>query len=54
MVAPLPVGLPLTHLRQRGVRAAVRGHDSTGDLDGIVERCLRQAALWDEVKDRLG
>ncbi|HPS77927.1 MAG TPA: ATP-binding cassette domain-containing protein, partial [Thermoanaerobaculaceae bacterium] len=23
-------------------------------LDGIVERCLRQAALWDEVKDRLG
>ena len=23
------------------------------DLDEIVERCLRQAALWDEVKDRL-
>jgi phosphate transport system ATP-binding protein len=23
------------------------------DLDGRVERCLRQAALWDEVKDRL-
>ena len=23
------------------------------DLDGIVERALRQAALWDEVKDRL-
>ena len=23
------------------------------DLDGIVERSLRQAALWDEVKDRL-
>jgi phosphate transport system ATP-binding protein len=22
-------------------------------LDGIVENCLRQAALWDEVKDRL-
>ena len=22
-------------------------------LDAIVERCLRQAALWDEVKDRL-
>ncbi|MBP7402135.1 MAG: phosphate ABC transporter ATP-binding protein [Clostridia bacterium] len=22
-------------------------------LDGIVERCLRDAALWDEVKDRL-
>jgi phosphate transport system ATP-binding protein len=24
------------------------------DLDDIVERSLRQAALWDEVKDRLG
>ena len=24
------------------------------DLDAIVERCLRDAALWDEVKDRLG
>jgi phosphate transport system ATP-binding protein len=23
-------------------------------LDEIVERCLRQAVLWDEVKDRLG
>jgi phosphate transport system ATP-binding protein len=24
-----------------------------GDMDGIVERALRGAALWDEVKDRL-
>jgi ABC-type phosphate transport system ATPase subunit len=24
-----------------------------GDLEGLVEKCLRQAALWDEVKDRL-
>ncbi len=24
-----------------------------GDMDGIVERALRRAALWDEVKDRL-
>lgn len=24
------------------------------ELDGIVERALRSAALWDEVKDRLG
>ncbi len=23
------------------------------DLDDLVERCLRQAALWDEVKDKL-
>lgn len=24
-----------------------------GDMQELVERCLRQAALWDEVKDRL-
>jgi phosphate transport system ATP-binding protein len=24
------------------------------DLPEVVERCLRRAALWDEVKDRLG
>jgi phosphate transport system ATP-binding protein len=24
------------------------------DLPDLVERCLRSAALWDEVKDRLG
>jgi phosphate transport system ATP-binding protein len=30
--------------------AGVRGRER---LDEIVERCLRQAALWDEVKDRL-
>jgi phosphate transport system ATP-binding protein len=26
---------------------------SRGDMDGLVEESLRQAALWDEVKDRL-
>ncbi len=26
----------------------------TGDMDEIVENALRRAALWDEVKDRLG
>jgi phosphate transport system ATP-binding protein len=29
------------------------GVSNPDELDGIVERCLRQAALWDEVKDRL-
>jgi phosphate transport system ATP-binding protein len=28
-------------------------YESKADLDGIVERSLRQAALWDEVKDDL-
>jgi phosphate transport system ATP-binding protein len=27
---------------------------SRSERDGIVERALRRAALWDEVKDRLG
>ena len=31
----------------------VNGGRSHGDLDAAVERALRQAALWDEVKDRL-
>jgi phosphate transport system ATP-binding protein len=31
----------------------VNGSRSRSDLDGVVERSLRQAALWDEVKDRL-
>ena len=31
----------------------IAGVKSRGDLDPIVERSLRGAALWDEVKDRL-
>jgi phosphate transport system ATP-binding protein len=31
----------------------INGERNRGKLDEIVERSLRQAALWDEVKDRL-
>ena len=31
----------------------IQGRSKRSDLDEIVERSLRQAALWDEVKDRL-
>ncbi len=31
----------------------VSGTKRKGDLDDVVERSLRRAALWDEVKDRL-
>jgi phosphate transport system ATP-binding protein len=31
----------------------VNGHRARGALDAVVERALRQASLWDEVKDRL-
>ena len=32
----------------------ILGVKSRSDLEGIVERSLRAAALWDEVQDRLG
>lgn len=31
----------------------LQGVKNRSELDGVVERSLRQAALWDEVKDRL-
>ncbi len=31
----------------------IQGIRKKSELDGIVEQCLRQAALWDEVKDAL-
>ncbi len=54
MVAPLPVGLPMSIYDNVAFAPRCSGVSSRADLDGIVERCLRQAALWDEVKDRLG
>ena len=53
MVAPLPVGLPMSIYDNVAFAPRCAGLRATGDLDAIVERCLRQAALWDEVKDRL-
>lgn len=32
---------------------AARLHGFRGSMDELVESCLRQAALWDEVKDKL-
>jgi phosphate transport system ATP-binding protein len=54
MVAPLPTGLPLTIYENVAFAPRCSGLSHKADLDPIVERCLRQAALWDEVKDRLG
>jgi phosphate transport system ATP-binding protein len=54
MVAPLPVGLPMSVYDNVAFAPRCAGMAARSDLDGIVERCLRQAALWDEVKDRLG
>ncbi|WP_049894334.1 phosphate ABC transporter ATP-binding protein PstB [Salinarchaeum sp. Harcht-Bsk1] len=36
-----------------GLLPKLLGRDDTEERDDLVERCLRQAALWDEVEDRL-
>ena len=53
VVFPLPVGLPLSVYDNVALSPRLRGIKKKADLDVIVERCLRRAALWDEVKDRL-
>ena len=53
MVAPLPVGLPLSIYDNVAFAPRCSGLTDKQELDPIVEKCLRQAALWDEVKDRL-
>ena len=53
MVAPLPVGLPLSIYDNVAFAPRAAGVTTRAALDDIVERCLTQAALWDEVKQRL-
>ncbi len=53
MVAPLPVGLPLTIYDNVAFAPRAAGMNNKSELSALVEKCLRQAALWDEVKDRL-
>jgi phosphate transport system ATP-binding protein len=53
IVAPLPGGLPLSIYDNVAFAPRTAGVRSRAILDTVVERCLRQAALWDEVKDRL-
>jgi phosphate transport system ATP-binding protein len=53
MVAPLPVGLPMSIYDNVAFAPRCSGLTRKADVNAIVERCLRQAALWDEVKDRL-
>jgi phosphate transport system ATP-binding protein len=53
MVAPLPVGLPLSIYDNVAFAPRCAGMTRRSELGALVEQCLRQAALWDEVKDRL-
>jgi phosphate transport system ATP-binding protein len=53
MVLPLPVGLPLSVYDNVAFAPRMSGLSDRRQLDALVEQCLRQSALWDEVKDRL-
>jgi phosphate transport system ATP-binding protein len=53
VVFPLPVGLPLSVYDNVALAPRLAGVRKRTELNEIVERCLRRAALWDEVKDRL-
>jgi phosphate transport system ATP-binding protein len=53
MVLPLPVGLPMSIYDNVAFAPRMGGMTSKKELDPLVEKCLTQAALWDEVKDRL-
>ncbi|MEQ1505002.1 MAG: phosphate ABC transporter ATP-binding protein [Myxococcota bacterium] len=52
-VLPLPVGLPMSIYDNVAFAPRLVGVRNRAELDEIVERCLTQSALWDEVKDRL-
>ena len=54
MVFQKPTPFPMLSVRDNvaaGLRVGAR--HSKGEMDEIVEKALHQAALWDEVKDRL-
>ncbi len=53
MVAPLPVGLPLSIFDNVAFAPRMAGIRDRHELEARVERCLKLAALWDEVQDRL-
>jgi phosphate transport system ATP-binding protein len=53
MVFALPIPLPGTIRSNITYGPRLSGVHDKGRLDAIVERTLRQAALWDEVEDRL-
>ncbi len=53
MVFQRPNPFPTMSIRDN-VAAGLKLNGYRGDLGAIVESCLRRAALWDEVKERLG
>ncbi len=53
MVFALPLPLPLSILENVAYGVRMHGEKDRNRISEIVERSLKQAYLWDEVKDRL-
>ena len=54
MVFAMPLPLPLTVFENVAYGARMHGMRNKNKLSDIVERSLKQAYIWDEMKDRLG
>jgi phosphate transport system ATP-binding protein len=54
MVFQKPNPFPMSVFENVAFGPRRHGKSNRGELEGIVERSLRQAALWDEVKDKIG
>lgn len=54
MIFALPIPLPLSIYENLSYGPRMAGVRNRKQLDEIVERSLKSASLWDEVKDRLG
>jgi phosphate transport system ATP-binding protein len=57
MVFQRPTPFPTMSIRENvaaGLKVAKGRRSSGGEIEALVERSLKRAALWDEVKDRLG
>jgi phosphate transport system ATP-binding protein len=53
MVFAVPVPLPLSIWENVAYGPQLRAGKGKGELNSLVEKSLRAAAVWDEVKDRL-
>lgn len=53
MVFALPLPLPLSIFENVAYGVRMHGENNRSRISEIVERALKQAYLWDEVKDRL-
>jgi len=53
LLAQKPCPLPMSIYENVTYGPRIHGLNDKEELDKIVERCLRSASLWEEVKDRL-